>query len=344
MSGSQDLAFGSLDTDAVGGIVVKNTIKTNTYRIVSIKHLPASAAASVMLIAAAAAHAQSYPTRTIREIVGLSPGGSMDVTARLVSDKLKDALGQQIIVENRPGANSVIASELVAKAPPDGYTLMLAGAGSLSIRQKLELKLPFNAERDFAPIVHVVNLPLLLLTPTVLPVRSVRELFALARARPGELNYSSSGVGSTTHLSVEMLATQAGVKFTHVPYKGSSQMIPDLIAGQISLAFDQITTAKPHVLAGKLRALGVSTLKPTALMPGLPSIAESGAPNYESISWNGFVAPSATPRAVIERLQQEINRLIKTQDMNEKLAAIGGEAVGGTSEQFAVLIKSESAR
>ena len=227
-----------------------------------------------MLIAAAAAaaHAQTYPTRTIRVIVGLSPGGSMDVTARLVSDKLKDALGQQIIVENRPGANSVIASELVAKAPPDGYTLMLAGAGSLSIRQKLELKLPFNAERDFAPIVHVVNLPLLLLTPTALPVRSVRELFALARARLGELNYSSSGV------------------------------------------------------------------------PSLPSIAESGVPKYESISWNGFVAPSATPRAVIERLQQEINRLIKTQDMNEKLAAIGGEAVGGTPEQFAVLIKSESAR
>ncbi len=138
----------------------------------------------------------------------------------------------------------------------------------------------------------------------------MKELFALARARPGELNYSSSGLGSTTHLSAELLATRAGVKFTHVPYKGSSQMIPDLIAGQISIAFDRITTAKPHVIAGKLRALGVSTLKPTPLMPGVPSIAQSGAPDYESISWNGFIAPSATPRAVIERLQQEINRQI----------------------------------
>ncbi len=296
------------------------------------------------LMVTAAAHAQAYPTRAVRVVVGLSPGGSMDVTARLVSDKLKEVLGQPIIVDNRPGANGVIASELVAKSPPDGHTLMVAGGGTLAIRHKLELKLPYDAARDFAPIIHVVNLPLLLVVPVALPVRSLRELFSLARQRPGELNYSSSGLGSTTHLSIEMLATQAGVKFAHVPYKGSAQMIPDLIAGQISLAFDQITTAKPHVAAGKLRALGVSTRKPTALMPGLPAIAESGVPNYESISWNGFIAPAATPRAVIERLQSEIDKLIKSRDMTERLAAIGGEAVGGTPEQFAALIKSESAR
>ncbi len=296
------------------------------------------------LMVTAAAHAQAYPTRAVRVVVGLSPGGSMDVTARLVSDKLKEVLGQPIIVDNRPGANGVIASELVAKSPPDGHTLMVAGGGTLVIRHKLELKLPYDAARDFAPIIHVVNLPLLLQVPVALPVRSLRELFSLARQRPGELNYSSSGLGSTTHLSIEMLATQAGVKFAHVPYKGSAQMIPDLIAGQISLAFDQITTAKPHVAAGKLRALGVSTRKPTALMPGLPAIAESGVPNYESISWNGFIAPAATPRAVIERLQSEIDKLIKSRDMTERLAAIGGEAVGGTPEQFAALIKSESAR
>jgi len=292
----------------------------------------------------AAGAAKAFPSRNLRVIVGLSPGGSMDVTARLVADKLKDALGQQIIVENRPGANGVIASELVAKSPPDGHTLMVAGGGTLAIRQKLELKLPYDAERDFAPIIHVVNLPLLLVVPVALPVRTMKDLFTLARQRPGELNYSSSGLGSTTHLSVEMLATQAGVKFTHVPYKGSSQMIPDLIAGQISLAFDQITTAKPHVAAGKLRALGISTAQRSALMPGLPTIAESGVPKYESISWNGFIAPSATPRPVIERLQQEINKLIKSPDMTERLASIGGEAVGGTPEQFAALIKSESVR
>ena len=213
-----------------------------------------------VLIAATAAQAQpqssSYPSRNVRIIVGLSPGGSMDVTARLVADGLRDVLGQAILVENRPGANGVIASELVAKAPPDGYMLMLAGAGSLAIRHKLDMKLPYNAERDFAPVIQVVNLPLLLVVPVALPVKSMKEFFALARSRPGALNYSSSGLGSTTHLSAEMLATQAGIRLTHVPYKGSSQMIPDLIAGQISMAFDQITTAKPHVVAGKLRALG----------------------------------------------------------------------------------------
>jgi tripartite-type tricarboxylate transporter receptor subunit TctC len=293
---------------------------------------------------ATAASAQIYPSRNVRIIVGLSPGGSMDVTARLVADRLKESLGQQIIVENRPGANGVIAADLVAKSPPDGHTLMLAGAGSLAIRHKLEMKLPYDAERDFAPVIHVVNLPLLLVAPVSLPVRSMRDLFELARKRPGELNYSSSGLGSTTHLSAEMLATQAGIKLTHVPYKGSSQMIPDLIAGQISIAFDQITTAKPHVAAGKLRALAISTAQRSALMPGLATIAESGLPKYESISWNGFVAPSATPRAVIDRLQTDINKLIKSPDMSERLASIGGEAVGGTPEQFAALIRSESIR
>ena len=288
--------------------------------------------------------AQSYPSRNVRIIVGLSPGGSMDVTARLVADRLKESLGQQVIVENRPGANGVIAADLVAKSPPDGYLLMLAGAGSLSIRHKLEMKLPYDAERDFAPVIHVVNSPLLLVTPMSLPVKSMKELFVLARARPGELSYSSSGVGSTTHLSSEMLARLAGMKLTHVPYKGSSQMIPDLIAGQVSFAFDQITTAKPHVIAGKLRALAISTAQRSKLMPGLATIAESGVPKYESISWNGFVVQSATPRAVIDRLQMDINKVIKAPDMTERLASIGGESVGGTPEQFAALIKSESVR
>lgn len=302
------------------------------------------AVAPVFAQTASTSSGPSYPTRNVRIIVGLSPGGSMDVTARLVADRLKESLGQQIIVENRPGANGVIAAELVAKSPPDGHTLMLAGAGSLAIRQKLDMKLPYDAERDFAPVIQVVNLPLLLVAPVSLPVKSMKDLFELARKRPGELNYSSSGLGSTTHLSAEMLATQAGIKLTHVPYKGSSQMIPDLIAGQISLAFDQITTTKPHVAAGKLRALAISTAQRSKLMPGLATIAESGVPQYESISWNGFVAPSATPRAVIERLQQDINKLVKSPDMTERLAAIGGEAVGGTPEQFAALIKAENVR
>lgn len=299
---------------------------------------------SVLLLTALQAAAQSYPTRTVRVIVGFSPGGSMDVTARLVAEKLKDALGQQVIVENRPGAGAVIAADLVAKAPPDGHTMMLSGAGTLSIRQKLEAKLPYNADRDFAPVIHVANLPLVLATPMALPVKSVKDLLALARARPGELNFSSSGVGSTTHLSAEMFSAVAGIRLTHVPYKGSSQMIADLIAGQISLAFDQITTTKPHIAAGKLRALAVSTPRRSPLMPELPTVAEAGVPGYESISWNGFVVPAGTPRAVIDRLQQDTNKVIKTADMTDRLAAIGAQSAGGTPEQFAALIRSESAR
>jgi tripartite-type tricarboxylate transporter receptor subunit TctC len=327
--------------DVSGQIEQLQVMKEHGMRIVSTLLMLAYAGTG---IAQSSGAGQGFPTRTLRFVIGLSPGGSMDVTARLVAERLKDTLGQQIVVENRPGANGVIAADLVAKAPADGHTLMLAGAGSLAIRHKLEMKLPYDAERDFAPVVHVVNLPLLLLTPVSLPVKSMKDFFSLARARPGELNYSSSGVGSTTHLSAEMLATQAGIKLTHVPYKGSSQMIPDLIAGQISMAFDQITTAKPHVAAGKLRALAISTAQRSPLMPGLPTIAESGAPKYESISWNGFVAPAATPRVAIERLQGEIDRLVKSPDMNERLAAIGGVAVGGTPAQFAALIKSESQR
>ncbi|HEX2831065.1 MAG TPA: tripartite tricarboxylate transporter substrate binding protein [Burkholderiales bacterium] len=293
---------------------------------------------------ATSAFAQPYPTRLVRIVVGFAPGGSMDVVARIAADRLRESLGQQVIVENRAGASGSIAADALAKAAPDGHTIMLAGGGTLAIRQKLELKLPYDAQRDFAPVIQVANLPLLLVVPTSLPVKSVKELVTLARARPGQLNFSSSGVGSTTHLSGEMLKALAKIELTHVPYKGSSQMLPDLVAGQISLAFDQITTTQPYIAAGKLRALAISTPKRSRLMPALPTIAEAGVPGYEAISWNGFVVPAATPRTIVERINDETVKLLNTTSTAERLASIGAEPAGGTAEQFAAFIKAESIR
>lgn len=300
--------------------------------------------AGMISVAAMDAGAQNYPTRPVRILVGFSPGGSMDVTARLVADRLRDVFGQQVIVENRTGAGGSLAAQALAKSPPDGYMLMLAGGGTLSIRQKLELKLPYDAARDFAPVVYVANLPLLLVVPSSLPARSVRDLLSIARNRPGELTFASSGVGSTTHLSAEMFRVMAGLKLVHVPYKGSAQMIPELIGGQVGLAFDQITTTKPQLASGKLRALAISTAKRSALMPEMPTVAESGVPKYESVSWNGFVVPAGVPKNIIDRLQRDIEGTLKHPDMVEKLAAMGAEPVGGSPEQFGAHIRAEVQR
>jgi tripartite-type tricarboxylate transporter receptor subunit TctC len=289
------------------------------------------------------ADAQGYPAHAVRILVGFSPGGSMDVTARLVAERLKDALGQQVLVENRTGAGGNIAAQALAKSPPDGYMLMLAGGGTMSIRQKF-MKLPFNPAKDFAPVIYVANLPLLLVVPASLPARSVRDLLTIARKRPGELTFSSSGVGSTTHLSAEMFQSLSGVSLMHVPYKGSAQMIPELIGGQVGLAFDQITTTKPHLASGKLRALAISTAKRSALMPDMPTVAESGVAKYESASWNGFVVPAGVPKAIVDRLQRDIEASLRHPDMVEKLAAMGAEPVGGTAEQFAAHIRAETQR
>src|SRR4051812_25998627 len=293
---------------------------------------------------ATGASAQTFPAKPVRIVVGFSPGGSMDVTARFVADKLKDGLGQQVIVDNRPGASGSIAADYLTKAPPDGHTMMLAGGGTLTIRQTLEPASPYLTGKAYEPVIYVANLPLLLVVSTALPAKSVKELLALARAHPGQLNFSSSGIGATTHLSGEMLKSLARVNVTHIPYKGSSQMMPDLIAGQISFAFDQITTAQPYVTAGKLRALAISTATRSALMPAMATVAESGVPGYECISWNALVVPPGTPRPAIDRLQQETDKTLKARDMIERLASIGAEPVAGTSADLAAFIKSDAAK
>lgn len=289
-------------------------------------------------------HAQTYPSKVVRIVIGFAPGGSMDVTARLMAERMREEMGQQILVENRPGASGGIAAELVAKSAPDGHTILLSGGGTFAIQQKLQRKLPYDAQRDFAPVLYVANYPLVLVVPTALPVRTMKELLALARANPGALNYSSSGVGSTTHLSGEYFKTAAKIDILHVPYKGSSAMMSDLVAGQVHLAFDQITTAGPQAKAGKLKMLAVSTDKRSALVPELPTVAESGVPGYASYSWNGIVVPTATPAATVNRLAQIADNAVKASDFRQRLALSGGEAIGGTPDQFSQHIKSEASK
>lgn len=290
------------------------------------------------------AQAQSYPGKMVRVVIGFAPGGSMDVTARLLAERMRDEMGQQVLVENRPGASGSIAAELVAKSPADGHTILLSGGGTFAIQQKLQRKLPYDAQRDFSPVLYVANYPLVLVVPYALPVRSMKELLALARSNPGALNYSSSGIGSTTHLSGEYFRTAAKIDIVHVPYKGSSAMMSDLVGGQVHLAFDQITTAGPQAQAGKLKMLAVSTDKRSALVPELPTVAEAGVPGYASYSWSGIVVPSSTPAPVVTKLAQIADNAVKSGEFKQRLALSGGEAVGGTPEQFSRHIKSEASK
>lgn len=298
-------------------------------------------AAALAAAGASAASAQTYPTKPVRLVVGFAPGGSTDVTARIVAQKLSEAWKQQVIVDNRSGAGGNIGAEAVAKAPPDGYTLLIATTGVMAINHRLYRNLPFDAVRDFAPVTQIGALPLILIVHPSLPARSVKELIAIAKARPGQLSYASSGVGSATHMTTELFRMMAGVDIVHIPYKGSGQAMADLIGGQVGLAFDQITSSLPQVESGKLRALAVTSAKRFPSVPKLPSVAEAGIPGYESVSWNGISAPAGTPREIIGRIQSEVARTVQLPDIKERFFKDGIEPVASTPEQFAAHIRSE---
>ena len=287
---------------------------------------------------------QTYPTKTVRVVVPFAPAGSTDVTARVVAQKLTDAWRQQVIVDNRAGAGGNIGAELVAKAAPDGYTLLLATTGVMAINHRLYRNLPYDALRDFAPITQIGALPLILIVHPSLPARSVKELIAIAKARPGQLSYASSGVGSATHMTTELFRMMAGIDIVHVPYKGSGQAMVDLIGGQVALAFDQITSSQPQVEAGKLRALAVTSAKRFPSVPKLPTVAEAGLPGYESVSWNGLAAPANTPRDIIHRVQAEVGRALQAPDIKERFFKDGIEGVASTPEQFTAHIRAERAK
>ena len=291
------------------------------------------------LWAGALAAAQDYPVKPIRFIVGPGP----DVLARIVGQKLTDAWGQQVLVDQRPGAGGIIAADSVAKAPADGYTLLLS-TGTYTTIPSLYAKVPYDFERDFAPVTLLAQLPFLLVAHPSVPAKNVQELIRLARARPGQLNYASSGNGTTAHLAGEMLKSMARIDIVHVPYKGTVPGVTDLVAGQVHIMFAIIQSSLPYVKAGRLKALAVSSPKRSSSAPEVPTISESGVPGYEFISWNGVHVPAATPRAIAGKLNTELLRTIALPDVKEKMFGLGMDVAGGTPEEFAALVKSDIAK
>jgi len=288
------------------------------------------------------AHAQTFPVKAIRIIVPQSAGGSSDLVARPLAAQLTQLLGQSVVVENRPGAGSVIGTDLVAKAPPDGYTLLVVAA-SVTMSPSL-YKLPFDPVRDLAPISQLTSLPNILVVHPSLPVKSVKELITFVKARPGQLNFGSSGVATGTHLSMELFMHMTGLKMVHIPYKGGSLNVNALIAGETQVNFSTISTALQHVKTGRLRALAVSTAKRAAAAPEIPTVNEAGLAGYDYSSWIGLLAPAKTPANIIARLNTEANKAVHTNEVKSILATEASEAVGTTPEEFDVIMKREVAR
>ena len=284
---------------------------------------------------------QDYPTKTVRIIVPFAPGGSTDIFARYIADKLAPALAQPVVVENRAGAGGNIGAEFVAHAVPDGYTLLMATTGVMSINNALYPSMTYDAAKDFEPVIFVASITNVLVVPPELPANSVRELIALAKDKPGALSFGSSGAGSSTHLSSELFKSMAGIDVLHIPYKGSSQALTDLITGRISMVIDNMPSAISFIKAGRLRALGVTGGKRSSALPDVPTIAEAGLPGYESLSWSGIAVPTGTPASVIARLNREIATILTQPDIRDKFAQAGADPIGGTPQQFSDHIRGE---
>jgi tripartite-type tricarboxylate transporter receptor subunit TctC len=287
-----------------------------------------------------AASAQNYPTKTIRIIVPYPAGGTSDILARLLSAKLNDVFGQTLIVDNRPGANGNIGADLVAKSAPDGYTLLLADLGALTISPSI-YKLPFDVVKDFAPVTMVTYSPHLLAVHPAVPVKTVKELVALAKSKPGLLNFAVSGIGGAPHLAGVAFEAQTGVKWTYIPYKGGSDAIIGLASGQADAIFNGMLATYPHVKSGKLKLIAVSSSKRVASIPDVPTVAEAGLKDFETGSWQGVVAAAGTPKDIVGRLNGEISRVLGTPDMKENLAKQGAEVYTMTPEQLGNWLKTE---
>ncbi len=296
----------------------------------------------VLAVIAAAAGAQVYPTKPIRLVVPFPPGGTTDILAREVGQRLSLSLGQSVVVDNRPGAAGNIGSELVAKSAPDGYTLLMATVGTHAINPSLYAKMPYDHVKDFAPVILVASVPNVLEVTPSLPVYSVADLIKLAKEKPGQINFASSGSGTSIHLSGELFKTMAGVDMTHVPYKGSAPALADLIGGQVQVMFDNLPSSLPQIKAGKLRAIAVTSAERAPALPNVPTIAESDLPGFEATSWFGLVAPAGTPPAIIARINTDVNQWLQSSEAKEKLLAQGAVAAGGTPEQFAAYIHAET--
>lgn len=300
---------------------------------------------AVASLAAAAAAAQTYPTKPIRFIVPFVPGGGTDITARTIAQKLSEAFGKPVVVDNRGGAGGVIGADIVAKAVPDGYTLLLGSPGPLTINPNLQPKMPYDTLRDFAPVSLATISPFMLVVHPSVAVSNVKELIALAKEKPNMLNYGSAGNGSVAHLSTEQLKAIAGIQLTHVPYKGSSQSLVDVLSGRLHLIFENLPIVLPHIRAGKLKALAVGTRKRSALVPEFPTMIEAGVPGYESSTAFGVLAPAKTPRPIVSRLSAEIAKALQgAGEAKDSLAARGFEPVGSTPEEYAAHLRDELRR
>ncbi|HSQ05580.1 MAG TPA: tripartite tricarboxylate transporter substrate binding protein, partial [Burkholderiales bacterium] len=279
----------------------------------------AGAMAAAMVVAGTTAHAQqNYPARAIRLVVPSSPGGGTDITARIIAPKLSEYLGQQVVVENRAGAGTMIGGELVARSAPDGYTLLM-GISTLAINPAMYKKVPYDALKDFAPISQVVSLPNMLVLHPSIPAKSVKELIAFTKAHPSQLNFASAGIGTSPHLSMELFLVMSHIRMLHVPYKGSGQGVVDVLAGHVAVMMPSILTGLPYAKDGRLRALGVTSAKRAAGAPDIPTIAEAGVPGYEATQWFGVLAPAGTPRDIVNRLHSETVRVLKSPDIRDRL-------------------------
>src|SRR5215467_11453057 len=300
--------------------------------------------ASAALAISAGVCAQSYPSKPIRMIVAYPPGGGTDIVGRTVAQKLGEALGQSVVVENRGGASGNIGTELAAHAAPDGYTILMGNVAPNAINASLFRNLPFDPVADFAPVTLVASTPNVLVVHPSTPARTVKEVVALARAKPGALNFASAGVGSSSHLAGELFRVLAGAEIVHVPYKGGGPAMVDVLSGQVQLYFATIPAAMPHVKSGKLAPIAVTSARRSRALPEIPTIAESGVPGYEASTWYGLLAPAHSPDAAITRLHDGVVRILGERALREKLADQGFEPVGDSPQEFAAYIKSEIAK
>lgn len=289
--------------------------------------------AATLAAASAALANDPFPSKPVRIVVGFSPGGSNDIVARLLAPKLAEGLGQQVLVENKPGAGGNIAAQTMLSAPPDGHTLMMCTTGTVSIQPHLA-KAPFNPETDLLPVTLIANAPYLLLVNASVPATNVKELIAYAKGHPGLLNFASSGNATGGHLAGEMFKSKAGVNIVHVPYKGTGQAMTDLLAGQVSIIFDQAVSSMPYAKSGKLRILGVASPQRLKGLPEVPTISESGVPNFDPVTWTGLCASKGTPAAAIQRVQQEVAKVLAMPEISQKFIAAGLEPVASTPEKF----------
>src|SRR6188768_291203 len=301
--------------------------------MIPLLHLSRLAVITAAFVCNASA-AQQYPSRPMRIIAQFTPGTSTDIMARVVAQKLSASFNQQVIVDNRPGAGGVLGTEIGAKATPDGHTLTMAVSSAFGINPTLYSKLPYDAVRDFEPLMNLALTPQTLMASTSAPFKTVKEFVALARDKPGTINYASLGSGSTSHLTSEMFRAAAGIRINHVPFKGSSDAHTQLIGGQVPVMFDAIPAAMPHIKSGRLRGLGIATLKRSPFLPDLPTIAESGYAGFEAVGWIGIAAPAKTPVAVLDKLNAELQRMLNEPDVKERLNTLAFTPVGGTRKEF----------